>query len=124
MAVPFADTAAGAQLAIVTTRLASSVGPKIVERVGCITTPGETIDVVVTDVGIAVHLRREDLRDRLCSAGIEVLAIEQMYAKASEMSAERSPPARQDGDGRIVGVVEYRDGSVIDVIRQVKGGEA
>lgn len=115
-----ADTAAGSQLAIVTTRLASSAGPKIVERVGCITTPGETIDAVVTEVGIAVHPRREDLRDRLRSAGIEVLTIEQMYAKARELSAERPPPARRDGDGRIVGVVEYRDGSIIDVIQQVK----
>jgi citrate lyase subunit alpha / citrate CoA-transferase len=115
-----ADTAAGAELAIVTTRLASSAGPKIVERVGCITTPGETIDAVVTEVGIAVHPRREDLRDRLCTAGIEVLSIEQMYSKASALSADHPSPARPDGGGRIVGVVEYRDGSIIDVIRQVK----
>jgi len=115
-----ADTAAGAELAIVTTRLASSAGPKIVERVGCITTPGETIDAVVTEVGIAVHPRREELRDRLCTAGIEVLTIEQMYSKARELSADRPSPARPDGGGRIVGVVEYRDGSIIDVIRQVK----
>ena len=91
---------------------------------GCLTTPGETIDAVVTEAGVAVHPRREDLRDRLRSAGIEVLTIEQMYAKARERSAGSPPPTRQDGDGRIVGVVEYRDGSVIDVIRQVKGGEA
>src|SRR4029453_11974618 len=68
-----ADTAAGAKLALVTTRLASSAGPKIVERVGCVTTPGETIDAVVTEAGVAVNPRRADLAERLVAAGIEVL---------------------------------------------------
>jgi citrate lyase alpha subunit len=35
--------------------------------VGCITTPGETIDAVVTEAGVAVHPRREDLREHLSS---------------------------------------------------------
>src|SRR4030095_342718 len=56
-----AGTAAGARLALVTTRLAASAGPKIVERVGCITTPGETIDAVVTEAGGAGHTRRRGL---------------------------------------------------------------
>ena len=50
-----ADTAAGAKLALVATRLTSGSGPKIVERVGCLTTPGESIDAVITDRGVAVN---------------------------------------------------------------------
>ena len=60
-----ADTAAGARLAIVTTRLAAGAGPKIVERVRCLTTPGATIDAIVTEGGIAVNPLRADLRERL-----------------------------------------------------------
>lgn len=114
-----ADTAAGAKLALVTTRLAASAGPKIVERVGCITTPGETIDAVVTEAGVAVHPGRGELSDRLRAAGIKVLTIEQLQAHALALSSSQRGEPTSRTDGRIVGVVEYRDGTVIDVIRQV-----
>jgi citrate lyase subunit alpha/citrate CoA-transferase len=116
-----ADTAAGAKLALVTTRLASSAGPKVVERVGCITTPGETIDAVVTEAGVAVHPGRADLRDRLLSAGIDVLTIEQLHVRARELSPGIGVNASSTADdARIIGINEYRDGRVIDVIRQVR----
>jgi len=56
----------------VTTRLTGGAYPKIVDRVATITTPGETIDAVVTEEGVAVNPRRSDLRDRLVSARIPV----------------------------------------------------
>jgi citrate lyase subunit alpha/citrate CoA-transferase len=112
-----ADTAAGSKLALVATRLAASAGPKIVESVGCLTTPGETIGAVVTEAGVAVNPRREDLRERLVSAGIEVRTIAELYDRAHALSSVAFvAPLRDD---RIVGVVEYRDGRVTDVIRQI-----
>lgn len=114
-----ADTAAGAELAIVTTRLASSAGPKIVERVGCLTTPGETIDAVVTEAGVAVNPRRSDLRDRLVAAGIDVLSIEALYSRARALVPNGTSAATAHDDAPIVAVVEYRDGRVTDVIRRV-----
>lgn len=110
-----ADTADGAKLAIVTTRLAAGGAPKIVERVGCVTTPGATVDVVVTEAGIAVNPRRADLRRRLADAGIALASIEALRRAAGPASA---PPAPRP-DGRVVAVVEYRDGTVIDLVRQV-----
>ena len=68
---------------------------------------------------VAVHPRRGDLRDRLVSAGIEVLTIEQLHARALSLTAEIRADAQPTPDARIVGIVEYRDGQVIDVIRQV-----
>jgi citrate lyase subunit alpha/citrate CoA-transferase len=108
-----ADTADGSRLAIVTTRLMASGGPKIVDRVGCITTPGSTVDVVVTEAGIAVNPRREDLARRLRDAGLDVRPIEALRAAAGPAPA----PVHASPAGRIVAVVEYRDGSVIDVVR-------
>ena len=116
-----ADTAAGSKLALVTTRLAASAGPKIVERVGCITTPGETIDAVVTEAGVAVHPRRDELA-RATAVGRHRGARRSssctQRARAGRRRARRAPHRR---DARIVGVVEYRDGRVIDVIRQLGG---
>jgi len=115
-----ADTAAGAKLAMVTTRLAASAGPKIVERVGCVTTPGETIDVVVTEAGVAVHPRRGDLRERLVAGGLEVVSIGQLLDRAQALAGPIASRPAASTETRIVGVVEYRDGRVIDIIRQIR----
>ena len=110
------DTAAGAKLAIVTTQLAGGRYPKIVERVTTVTTPGETVDAVVTEAGVAVNPRRADLRERLVEAGLPVVPIDQLREEAERRSG--GPVQRQDReDGRVVAVVEYRDGTVIDVVR-------
>jgi citrate lyase subunit alpha/citrate CoA-transferase len=111
-----ADAAAGAKLAIVTTRLSAGGFGKVVDRVTTITTPGETVDVLVTEAGVAVNPRRVELRERLVDAGIDVVPIERLRDLAAA-SASRAPMTR--ADGRVVAVVEYRDGSVIDVVRAV-----
>lgn len=115
------DTAAGARLALVTTRLTGRVYPKIVEQVTTVTTPGETIDAVVTDVGVAVNPARGDLSERLRAAGIPLVPIEQLR-EAAARAAVGLPEESRAADGRIVAVVEYRDGTVIDVVRQIRGG--
>lgn len=109
-----ADTATGSKLAIVTTRLAAAGGPKVVDRVRCITTPGETVDVVVTEAGVAVNPSRHDLRDRLRSAGIRTRSIDEL---CEEAAGRKAASPTDLGEHRIVRVVEYRDRSVIDVIR-------
>ena len=111
------DTAAGSKLALVTTQLAAGRYPKVVHRVGTVTTPGETIDAVVTEAGVAVNPRRDDLRERLLEAGLPVVPMEQLCAEALRAAGSHAEPP-QPGDGRIVAVVQYRDGSMIDVIRQ------
>lgn len=109
-----ADTAAGAKLAIITTKLVASGFPKVVDRVTTVTTPGETIDVVVTEAGVAVNPLRRDLAERLLDAGINVVPIEELRALAER---QMPSPKQADRTGRVVAVVEYRDGTVIDVVR-------
>ncbi|MGF7210663.1 citrate lyase subunit alpha/citrate CoA-transferase [Skermanella aerolata] len=118
------DTAAGAKLALVTTKLTAKSYPKIVDRVACITTPGETIDVVVTDEGVAVNPQRPDLRDRLLSEGLSVVTIGELREKAMRLTGEAvgaAPKERSGGTGRIVAVAEYRDGTVIDLVEAMPG---
>ncbi|ACI59507.1 citrate lyase, alpha subunit (plasmid) [Rhizobium leguminosarum bv. trifolii WSM2304] len=110
------DTAAGAKLALVTTRLVSGNNPKIVDTVECRTTPGETIDVVVTDCGVAVNPLRSDLKAKLQAANIPVVDIARLRDLAAEQTKDTKRP-HCNAQGKIVAVVEYRDGSVIDVVR-------
>ena len=113
-----ADAAAGASLALVTTRLNAGGYAKITDRVTTITTPGVTIDVLVTDEGVAVNPRRPDLAERLRAAGIELRGIGELKQIADARASVKPPP--RAASARIVAVVEYRDGTVIDVVRMVE----
>ncbi len=111
------DVAAAANLTIVVAPLTRSRIPTVVRRVTTLVTPGESIDVLVTDQGIAVNPARPDVRQRLEAAGLPVVDIEQLYQRAVALTGE---PKAIEFTPRIVGVIRYRDGSVIDVVRQVK----
>ncbi|WP_380178771.1 citrate lyase subunit alpha [Kalamiella sp. sgz302252] len=111
------DVAAAANLTIVVAPLLRSRIPTVVERVTTRLTPGESIDVLVTDHGIAVNPRRPEIRERLLAAGLKIVDITELYQRAISLTGVPKPVEFTD---RIVGVVRYRDGSVIDVVRQVK----
>jgi citrate lyase, alpha subunit len=111
------DTAAGASVSIIVAPLIRGRMPTILDRVNTVITPGHTVDIIVTDQGIAVNPLRKDLLENLKSARLPVMSIEELKTKVDKIVGK--PDAIQWGD-KIVGVVKYRDGSVIDVIRQVK----
>ena len=110
------DAAAGAQVAIVVTPLRRGPWPIVRDRVTTVTTPGESVDVVVTDHGVAVNPRRQDLVDRLRTANLPLKSIAELRQLAGE------PPERPEHSKQIVAVVEYRNGTVIDVVHQAKDG--
>jgi citrate lyase subunit alpha/citrate CoA-transferase len=111
------DTAAGAKLAIIVAPLIRGRIPTIIDRVNTVLSPGETIDVVVTDRGIAVNPLRQDLIDLLKKTGLPLYTINELKEKAEKIVGKPEPLKFEE---KIVGLVEYRDGSIIDVIRQVK----
>jgi len=111
------DTAAGASLAIVVAPLVRGRIPTVVKKVLNTVTPGESVDVLVTDHGVAVNPKRQDVRAQLESKGVEVTDIETLYQRAMTLTGEPEPIEYED---QVVGYVRYRDGSVIDVIRKVK----
>ena len=111
------DAAAGAKLTIIAANLLRGRLPIVVDKVLTATTPGETVDVLVTERGIAVNPRRPELAAQLRSAGLPVYDIKQLQQIAETIAGK---PKALRADGRIVAIVEYRDGSVIDVVRQVQ----
>lgn len=108
------DCAACSKLTIVVTRLRKGKYSAIRDRVTTLATPGETIDVLVTDRGIAVNPLRADLLERLKDSGLPLLSIRDLKRLGEEALDIPEQAAFTD---RIVGVVEYRDGTVIDVVR-------
>ncbi len=111
------DAATGANLAVIVAPLVRGRIPTVVEQVLNVVTPGQSIDVLVTDHGIAVNPRRPEVKERLLNAGLPVLDMEALVARAQSLTGKAEPI---EYDDQVVGYVRYRDGSVIDVIRKVK----
>ncbi|MFI3227559.1 MAG: citrate lyase subunit alpha [Clostridia bacterium] len=111
------DTASGASVSIIVCPLCRGRIPCVVDKVNTIVTPGKTVDVIVTEQGIAVNPRRPGLRQKLINAGIEVITVEELKDRAYSITGTPKPIEYTD---KIVGVVTYRDGSIIDVVHQVK----
>jgi citrate lyase subunit alpha/citrate CoA-transferase len=112
------DVAAGANLPIVVAPLIRSRIPTVVERCTTVVTPGSNIGVLVTDHGIAVNPNRPDLAERLRAAELPVTTIEDLHRRATALVGTPLPIAFRD---KVVGLIRYRDGTVIDVVRQVVG---
>ncbi len=109
------DTAAGAKLAIVVAPLLRGRLPMVIDKVNTIVTPGETVDAIVTERGIAINPRRTDLIDNLKGTGLPVMTIQELQKIAYDMTGKPKPIAVSD---EVVAVIEYRDGTIIDVVRK------
>jgi len=90
--------------------------PSIRERVQTVVTPGETVDVIITERGISVNPRREDLIAKLKDSGLPIKNIHQLK---KDIEAITGIPEEISFQNEIVGIVEYRDGTIIDSIRKV-----
>ena len=114
------DVAAGAAMTMITIPALRGRIPVIVDAVTTVTTPGEVIDVIVTERGLAVNPRREDLKDRFLAAGLPVRELADIKAEVDAMIQ----PVRKPVFGEeVVAAIEWRDGTIIDVVRKVEGFE-
>ena len=112
------DTAQGAKCTIVIAPLLQGRIPAICTDVTTVTTPGESVDIVVTDYGVAVNPARPDLLKALQAADcVPLKTIEELRDIAYSIVGE--PEKVQFGD-RVVGIIEARDGTIMDVVREVK----
>lgn len=111
------DCAAGSKLSIIVTNLLKGRLCVVRDHVTTITTPGETVDALVTEYGIAINPRRTDLLEKLKDSGLPLMDIRKLREIGLRLTGV---PKAQTFADRIIGVVEYRDGTVIDVVRQPK----
>ncbi|WP_145931890.1 citrate lyase subunit alpha [Yersinia bercovieri] len=111
------DTAVAARLSIIVAPLVRGRIPTLVNNVTTCVTPGSSIDILVTDHGIAVNPARPELAERLQQAGLPVVSIDWLYQRALILTGVPQPIKFTD---RVVAVVRYRDGSVIDVVHQIE----
>ncbi len=110
------DTAHGAKVTVITTNLIKSRMPIIKEKVTTVTTPGEDVDILVTERGIAVNPKRKDIIEKLQATNLPVYDIKELLNMAYEITGTPSKPTLSKEP---VGVVVYRDGTAIDTIYKI-----
>lgn len=110
------DTAAGANLTIITTPIFRKTNPIIREDVTTITTPGSVIDAIVTNRGVAINPIREDLMKKIKST-IQTVAIEELKNMAYDTTGKPQEPHLGN---EIIGIIKWFDGTILDMVRVVK----
>ncbi|NBI68502.1 citrate lyase subunit alpha [Pseudoflavonifractor sp. 60] len=114
------DVAAGAAISIVTLPIIRGRTPSVVKKVFTLCTPGETVAAVVTEAGIALnpkHRNYRELKEDLKQTSLKLVSIEELQQLAESMTGAPKPIETAD---KVTCIVEYRDGTVIDVIREIK----
>lgn len=91
--------------------------PIIRDRVTTLCGSGELIDVVVTERGIAINPRRQDLFEALRGSKLPLRTLAELKAEAESICGGAPQPARTSE--QIIGVVTWVDGTVLDSIKRV-----
>ena len=110
------DTSMASKMSMIIAPLIRGRIPTIVEAVNTVVTPGSSVDVVVTEYGVAINPLRQDLVTHFSGLDVPQLSIEELKDKA--YSFVGIPEKIVYGD-KVVALIEYRDGSLIDVVRNV-----
>jgi citrate lyase subunit alpha/citrate CoA-transferase len=87
--------------------------PVIVDEVTTLCGPGELIDVVVTERGIAVNPRRQDLLDAVAGSSLPIRPIADLKAELDRICGV---PAKPELSDQPVAVVKWVDGTALDTV--------
>ncbi len=122
------DVAAGADLTVIFLPLATGKDgkgfPKVVEKVYTRTTPGEVIDVVVTEEYASINpfsqsRYKDAIIDQADEFGLKLIPIEDLHEKSMAKAREfGSVPPDTETTDEVVHAIEWRDGTLLDVIRR------
>ena len=91
--------------------------PVIMDEVTTLCGPGELIDVIVTERGIAINPLRKDLIEKVKGSGLPIKTIQELKDEAERICGKPEKPKLGQ---KIVAAIKWVDGTVIDVVREVE----
>ncbi len=92
--------------------------PVIVDKVTTLCGPGELIDVVVTEKGIAINPRRKDLIKALKNSDLPLRTIEDIKEEVERICGGAPSPPKVDKE-HVVAAIQFVDGTIIDVVHKI-----
>ncbi|MFN8258940.1 MAG: citrate lyase subunit alpha [Bacteroidales bacterium] len=90
--------------------------PVIRDEVTTLCGPGELIDVIVTERGIAINPLRTDLIEKVKGSGLPIKTIQELKNEAEKICGKPEP--RKPGN-EVVAVIKWVDGTLIDSVYKV-----
>ncbi len=90
--------------------------PVIRDEVTTLCGPGELIDVIVSERGIAINPLRQDLIDKTKNSGLPIKTIEDLKDEAEAICGKPEKIVLSD---EFVAAIKWVDGTVIDAVRKV-----
>lgn len=91
--------------------------PVIVDEVTTLCGPGEMIDVVITERGIAINPLRRDLIESVKNTDLPLRTIEELKMEADRICGK---PAKPEFEDEVVAAIKWVDGTVIDAVRKLR----
>ncbi len=91
--------------------------PVIVDEVTTLCGPGELIDVIITERGIAINPLRQDLIEATKNSGLPFKTLAELKSEAERICGVPDKPEFTD---EIIAGIKWVDGTLIDVVRKVK----
>ncbi len=91
--------------------------PVIVDEVTTLCGPGELIDVIVTERGIAINPRREDLIESVKNSDLPIRKIEEIKEEVEDICGGK--PQKPNWGDKFVAAIKWVDGTVIDAVKNV-----
>ena len=91
--------------------------PVIRDEVTTICGPGELIDIIVTERGIAINPLRKDLIKKMKKSKLPIKTIQELKDEAERICGK---PRAVEFEEKIIAAIKWVDGTVIDVVKQVK----
>jgi citrate lyase subunit alpha/citrate CoA-transferase len=92
--------------------------PVIVDNVTTLVGPGELIDVIITERGIAINPKRKDLINATKNSDLPIKTIRTIKNEVDEICGGK--PAKPHVDkNKVVAIIKWVDGTVLDSVYQV-----
>jgi len=90
--------------------------PVVLDEVTTICGPGELIDVIVTERGIAINPLRTDLIEKAKNSGLPIKTIQELKKEADKICGIPEKPMISN---EIIAAIKWVDGTVIDTVNKV-----
>ena len=91
--------------------------PVIRDQVTTLVGPGELIDIIVTERGIAINPLRKDLIKKMKNSKLPIKTIKQLKDEAERICGK---PKAIEFEEKVVAIIKWVDGTVIDSVRKIK----
>ena len=92
--------------------------PVIVDEVTTLCGPGELIDVIVTERGIAINPKRKDLLKAVKNSNLPIRTIEEIYEEVNNLCGGK-PAKPKLNKNEVVAVIKWVDGTILDSVYKV-----